>query len=98
MREELRANWWRHLLVSIPLAWEVMKSWTLASSTARMFCRISVAYSGEMALRFRSFNVPGALGSPATRFRKMLSGPNSRKKVTMPWRRPEVSEPMIGQV
>ena len=46
------------------------------------------AYSGFMGRRLASLGLGRPLGSPLNVLRKMLSGPNSSKKVTTPLRNP----------
>src|SRR5687768_7424494 len=61
---------------------------TLVRSIERHVRSMYSAYSGRISRRLRSFGVPSPAGSPETRATKILSGPNSWKKVTTPCRRP----------
>jgi 4-amino-4-deoxy-L-arabinose transferase-like glycosyltransferase len=83
-RDEMRTNWWRHLLVSIPLAWCGMwAGWIVALALLPLF-----AYAGVRAIRKREpvlllyaapailmLGLHGAVANHYTRYNLILIGP-----------------------
>ncbi len=82
--KEMRANWWRHLLVSIPLAWCGMWAGWLAS----LFLLPLFVWAGIRCVRRRqplfllytlppiaNLAVDGLIGNVATRYNLILIGP-----------------------
>src|SRR5882757_4832923 len=86
VREELRANWWRHLLVSVPLAWCGMwAGWIVGLVLVPLF-----AYASVRALRKREpvlllyaapaiimLGLHAAVANHYTRYNLILIGPSA---------------------
>jgi hypothetical protein len=84
VREELRANWWRHLLISIPLAWcGVWVGWWWALLTVPLFGYACVRALRERQTLFLLYAGPAiamlglhaAVANHYTRYNLILIGP-----------------------
>ena len=84
VRDEMRTNWWRHLLVSIPLAWcGLWVGWTVGLALVPLFACASVRAirQGEpMLLLYAApaiamLGLHGAVANHYTRYNLILIGP-----------------------
>jgi hypothetical protein len=83
-RDEMRSNWWRHLLVSIPLAWcGLWAGWIASLFLVPLYVWACLRALRERPPMFLFYALPallnlaldGLIGNPSTRYNLILIGP-----------------------
>jgi hypothetical protein len=81
---EMRADWWKHLLVTIPLVWcGLWVGWLAALLLVPLFVWAAIRAVRDRALLFLIYTLPpivnlgldGLIGNGATRYNLILIGP-----------------------